>query len=46
MKDEIIWNLKEEGKKQADYFQAEFDKATKVEMAEWAKLVDMYAEEL
>jgi palmitoyltransferase len=46
LKDDIIWKLVQERQSKNDYFQSEFDKATKQEMNEWAKLIDMYAGEL
>ena len=46
MKDDIIWNLVQERQKQQDHYEAAFDKSTRDEMHEWAKLVDLYAAEL
>lgn len=45
-KDDVIWKLSQELKKKYDFYQDEFDKETRIEMEEWAKLVDKYAEEL
>ena len=45
-KDDVIWKLSQELKKKYDYFQDEFDKETRHEMNEWARLVDRYASEL
>lgn len=45
-KDDVIWKMSQELKKKYDYFQDEFDKETRNEMNEWARLVDRYAEEL
>lgn len=45
-KDDVIWKLSQELKKKYDYFQDEFDKETRHEMNEWARLVDRYANEL
>ena len=45
-KDDVIWKLSQELKKKYDYFQDEFDKETRHEMNEWARLVDRYAGEL
>lgn len=46
LKDDMIWKLSQELKKKYDYFQDEFDKETRHEMNEWARLVDRYASEL
>lgn len=46
LKDDIIWKMSQELKKKYDYYQDEFDKETRNEMEEWAKLVDRYANEL
>jgi hypothetical protein len=45
-KDEVIHKLSQELKKKYDYFQDEFDKETRNEMNEWARLVDRYGAEL
>jgi len=45
-KDDVIWKLSQELKKKYDYFQDEFDKETRNEMNEWARLVDRYGGEL
>jgi palmitoyltransferase len=45
-KDDVIWKLTEELKRKYDYYQEEFDKETRHEMNEWARLVDRYASEL
>ena len=45
-KDDVIWKLSQELKKKYDYYQDEFDKETRHEMNEWARLVDRYACEL
>ncbi len=45
-KDDVIWKLTEELKRKYDYYQDEFDKETRHEMNEWARLVDRYASEL
>lgn len=45
-KDDIIWKLSQELKKKYDFQQDEFDKETRHEMEEWAKLVNKYADEL
>ena len=45
-KDDVIWKLSSELKKKYDFYQDEFDKETRNEMEEWARLVDKYAEEL
>ena len=45
-KDDVIWKLSQELKKKYDYYQDEFDKETRHEMNEWARLVDRYASEL
>jgi hypothetical protein len=45
-KDDVIWKLSQELKKKYDYYQEEFDKETRHEMNEWARLVDRYASEL
>ena len=45
-KDDVIWKLSQELKKKYDYFQDEFDKETRNEMNEWARLVDRYGNEL
>ena len=45
-KDDVIWKLSQELKKKYDFYQDEFDRETRLEMEEWAKLVDKYAEEL
>ena len=45
-KDDIVWKLSQELKKKYDYFQDEFDKETRNEMNEWARLVDRYGSEL
>lgn len=45
-KDDVIYKLSQELKKKYDYFQDEFDKETRNEMNEWAKLVDRYGSEL
>lgn len=45
-KDDVIWKLSQELKKKYDYYQDEFDKETRHEMNEWARLVDRYAGEL
>jgi hypothetical protein len=45
-KDDVIWKLSQELKKKFDYFQDEFDKETRNEMNEWARLVDRYGNEL
>ena len=45
-KDDVIWKLSQELKKKYDYYQDEFDKETRNEMNEWARLVDRYAGEL
>ena len=45
-KDDVIWKLSQELKRKYDYFQDEFDKETRHEMNEWARLVDRYAAEL
>jgi hypothetical protein len=42
----VIWKLSQELKKKYDYYQDEFDKETRHEMNEWARLVDRYASEL
>src|SRR5688572_29041108 len=39
-KDDVIWKLSQELKQKYDYFQDEFDKETRHEMNEWARLVD------
>lgn len=46
LKDDMIWKLSQELKKKYDFYQDEFDKETRNEMEEWAKLVDKYANEL
>jgi palmitoyltransferase len=38
--------MSQELKKKYDYYQDEFDRETRNEMEEWAKLVDRYANEL
>lgn len=38
--------MSQELKKKYDYYQDEFDKETRHEMNEWARLVDRYASEL
>lgn len=45
-KDDVIGKLSNELKKKYDYYQEEFDKETRHEMNEWARLVDRYASEL
>ena len=45
-KDDVIHKLSQELKKKYDYFQDEFDKETRNEMNEWARLVDRYGAEL
>jgi len=45
-KDDVIWKLSQELKKKYDYYADEFDKETRHEMNEWARLVDRYACEL
>lgn len=45
-KDDLIWKLSQEVKKKYDFYQEEFDKETRHEMNEWARLVDRYAAEL
>ena len=45
-KDDVIWKLSQEHKKKYDFYQEEFDKETRHEMNEWARLVDRYASEL
>jgi len=45
-KDDVIWKMSQELKKKYDYYQDEFDKETRHEMNEWARLVDRYASEL
>jgi len=45
-KDDTIWKLSQEVKKKFDYYQDEFDKETRNEMNEWARLVDRYGNEL
>lgn len=45
-KDDVIWKLSQELKKKYDYYQDEFDKETRNEMNEWARLVDRYGGEL
>lgn len=45
-KDDVIWKLQQELKKKYDCYQDEFDKETRHEMEEWARLVDKYAGEL
>lgn len=45
-KDDVIWKMSAELKKKYDFYQDEFDKETRNEMEEWAKLVDKYANEL
>ena len=45
-KDDLVWKLSQELKKKYDYYQEEFDKETRHEMNEWARLVDRYAGEL
>ena len=45
-KDDVIYKLSQELKKKYDYFQDEFDKETRNEMNEWARLVDKYGAEL
>ena len=45
-KDEVIWKMSEELKKKYDFYQEEFDKETRHEMNEWARLVDLYSAEL
>ena len=42
----MIWEMSQEIKKKYDCYQDEFDKETRQEMEEWAKLVDKYAGEL
>jgi hypothetical protein len=42
----MIWKLSQELKKKYDFYQEEFDKETRHEMNEWARLVDRYATEL
>ena len=42
----MIWKLSQELKKKYDFYQEEFDKETRLEMNEWARLVDRYATEL
>ena len=38
--------MSEELKKKYDFYQEEFDKETRHEMNEWARLVDLYSAEL
>lgn len=45
-KDDVIWKLTQELKKKYEYYQDEFDKETRNEMNEWARLVDRYGLEL
>jgi len=45
-KDDVIWKLQQELKKKFDVYQDEFDKETRLEMEEWAKLVEKYGSEL
>ena len=45
-KDDVIWKLSQKVKEKHDYYQDEFDKETRHEMNEWARLVDRYASEL
>ena len=45
-KDEVIWNMSQELKKKYDFYQEEFDRETRHEMNEWARLVDLYSAEL
>ena len=45
-KDETIFKLGQELKQKYDCYQEEFDRETRQEMNEWAKLVDKYAQEL
>jgi palmitoyltransferase len=45
-KDDVIWKMQQELKKKYDFYQDEFDKETRNEMEEWARLVDKYAAEL
>ena len=45
-KDEVIWKISQELKKKYDFYQEEFDKETRHEMNEWARLVDLYSAEL
>ena len=45
-KDDVVWKLSQELKKKYDFYQEEFDKETRHEMNEWARLVDRYASEL
>lgn len=45
-KDDVIWKLSQELKKKYDFYQDEFDKETRHEMNEWARLVDRYSAEL
>jgi len=45
-KDDVIWKMSQELKKKYDFYQEEFDKETRHEMNEWARLVDKYAGEL
>jgi hypothetical protein len=42
----VIWKLSTELKKKYDFYQDEFDRETRHEMEEWAKLVERHAEEL
>ena len=45
-KDDVIWKLSQELKRKYDFYQEEFDKETRHEMNEWARLVDRYSAEL
>ena len=45
-KDDVIWKLSQQLKQKYDQFQDEFDKETRHEMNEWARLVDRFANEL
>lgn len=45
-KDDVIWKMSQELKKKYDFYQEEFDKETRHEMNEWARLVDKYSSEL
>ena len=45
-KDDLIFKLSQQVKQKYDYYQDEFDKETRHEMNEWARLVDRYAAEL
>ena len=42
----MVFRLSQELKKKYDFYQEEFDKETRHEMNEWARLVDRYASEL